>query len=43
MRGKITLHIYWEDGVTIEYRYFHTEKAAEKYAKDNGIVDYMID
>ena len=35
--GKWELHIYWEDGCTIECRYFHTKKAALAYAKDNGI------
>ena len=38
-----TLHHYWDDGVTIELRYFPTKKAAEKFAKDNGYVDYIID
>jgi len=42
-RNKSTLHIYWEDGVTIEWRYFPSKKAAEQYAKHNGCVDYMID
>lgn len=42
-RDKNTLHIYWEDGITIEYRYFPNKKAAEQYAKDNGCVNYMID
>lgn len=41
-KGKYELHIYWEDGVTIECRYFLTEKMAEKYAKDNGISNYRI-
>ncbi len=43
MAGNVTLHIYWDDGVTIELRYFPTKKRAERYAKDNGIVDYTID
>lgn len=43
IRGDITLHIYWEDDVTIELRYFYTKKAAKEYAKKNGIIDYMID
>lgn len=38
-----TLHHYWCDGCTIEYRYFPTKKAAENFAKDNGYVDYIID
>ena len=42
-RNKVTLHIYWDDDATIELRYFSSEKAAEDYAKNNGVVDYMID
>ena len=40
---KFTLHIYWGDGATVEYRYFPTKEKAEQYAKDNGISDYVID
>lgn len=29
-RNKITLHTYWEDGATVELRYFPTKKAAKK-------------
>ena len=36
------LHIYWEDDVTIECRYFKTKKEAMKYVKDNGIEKYRI-
>ena len=36
------LHIYWEDDVTIECRYFKTKKEAIQYVKDNGIEKYMI-
>lgn len=42
-KKKSTLHIYWDDDVTIELRYFPSKKAAKKYAKDNGCVNYMID
>lgn len=42
-KKKSTLHIYWCDDVTIELRYFTSKKAAKKYAKDNGCVNYMID
>lgn len=42
-RNKITLHNYWEDGVTIELRYFPTKKAAETYAAKKGYVNYLID
>lgn len=43
MNKRVTLHIYWPDGCTIECRYFPTVIAAENYVKDNGIVDYKID
>jgi hypothetical protein len=43
MAGKITLHIYWDDDVTVELRYFYSAKEAKKYAKKNGYVKYMID
>ena len=42
-KKKFTLHIYWDDGVTIENRYFPSKNAAKSYAKGNGIVNYMID
>lgn len=42
-KNKVTLHIYWDDGVTVEQRKFPSKDAAKSYAKDNGIVDYMID
>lgn len=42
-KKKSTLHIYWDDDVTVEQREFPSKDAAESYAKDNGIVDYMID
>jgi hypothetical protein len=42
-RNRITLHIYWEDGVTIELRYFPTKKAAKTYAAKNDCVNYLID
>jgi hypothetical protein len=42
-RKKSTLHIYWDDGVTIENRDFPSKNAAKSYAKGNGIVNYMID
>ena len=38
-----TLHNYWDDGVTIECRYFPTKKRAKQFAKDNGYVNYQID
>ena len=43
VENKITLHIYWEDGVTIELRYFPTKKAAEAYIAKNDCVNYFID
>ena len=42
-KGNITLHIYWDDDVTIECRYFQSKKAAEKYVDDNGVTNYIID
>lgn len=42
-KNECTLHIYWDDDVTVELRYFPSDKAAKKYAKDNGCVNYMID
>lgn len=36
------LKIYWEDGCTIECRYFTSKKKAREYADDNGVVDYVI-
>lgn len=36
------LHIYWEDGCTVECRYFSTKKEALTYAKVNGIPSYRI-
>lgn len=38
-----TLHIYWDDDVTVELRYFPSEKSAKRYAKRNGVVNYNID
>lgn len=38
-----TLHIYWDDDITVELRYFPSEDRAKQYAKRKGIVDYMID
>ena len=43
MAGRTTLHIYWEDGMTIELRYFPSERAAKNYVKANGCVNYMIE
>lgn len=36
------LHIYWDDDVTVECRYFPTKNKAEEYAKTNGIGNYLI-
>ena len=43
MKKNYELKIYWDDGVTIECRYFPTKKEAKKYAEDNGIEDYCIE
>lgn len=40
---KATLHIYWNDGCTVELRDFFSREGAEEYAKKNGCVDYYID
>ena len=37
-----TLHIYWDDDITVELRYFKERKEAEKYAQTNGISNYQI-
>lgn len=41
--GKYELKIYWDDGITVEYRYFMTVEDAEYYAERNGICDYAIE
>lgn len=43
-RAKWELKYYWQDGVTVECRYFASMKDAEAYAKDEGIPmeDYSI-
>ena len=40
--GRYELKIYWEDGVTVECRYFITEEDAQDYVKQNGVEDYVI-
>ena len=40
---KSTLRIYWDDGVTIEQRYFPSRRSAKRYAKKNGCISYKID
>lgn len=40
--GKWELKHYWEDGCTIECRYFGTKKAAKEFAKSEGYVNYKI-
>lgn len=43
-RAKWELKYYWEDGVTVECRYFATMKEAEAYAQSEGYPeeDYAI-
>ena len=43
MIKTFTLHIYWDDDVTIECRYFQSKKDALEYVKNNGISNYKID
>lgn len=40
--GKWELKNYWEDGCTIECRYFATKKDAKQYAINEGYVNYKI-
>lgn len=41
-RGNIELRIPWEDGATVEIRYFHSIAAARGYAERNGLPDSDI-
>lgn len=40
--GKYELKIYWDDGVTVECRYFLSIEDAKYYAERNGISDFVI-
>jgi len=40
--GKYELRIYWEDGITVECRYFISLKDAQDYVEQNGIKTYII-
>lgn len=40
--GKYELKIYWDDGITVECRYFITVEDAQYYAERNGVGDYVI-
>lgn len=42
-RNKITLHTYWEDGATVELRYFPTKKAAKNYATKKWLHELSFD
>ena len=37
------LHIYWDDGVTIECRKFPSMLSAKRYANNEGIKNYTIE
>ena len=37
------LHIYLDDNVTIEYRKFKSISSAERYVKNEGIINYLIE
>lgn len=37
------LHIYWDDDVTIECRKFKSISSAERYVKNEGITNYLIE
>lgn len=43
-RGKWELKYYWQDGATVECRYFASMKEAKAYAEEEGIPveDYSI-
>lgn len=36
-KGKVELHIEWDDDCTVEIRYFDTKKEAKAYAAGHGI------
>lgn len=38
-----TLKIYWDDGDTIECRYFPSQRKAKAYAVYNGIQNYKLE
>lgn len=39
---RTELKIYWEDGVTVETRFFPSIRKAQKYVKDNGLKDCSV-
>lgn len=39
---KWELKHYWDDGCTIECRYFDTKKQALAFAKSEGYVNYKV-
>lgn len=41
-KAKWELKNYWDDGVTIECRYFPTKKSAKDFAIANGYTNYKI-
>ena len=43
-RAKWELKHYWQDGVTVECRYFSTQKEAQRFALNNGYLreNYVI-
>ena len=41
-KGMWELHNYWDDGCTIECRYFNTKKEAKAFAVYNGYTNYKI-
>lgn len=42
-RKRFELHLYWDDGVTIEVRYFETREEAESYALESGMAYIIYD
>lgn len=41
--GRYELKIYWDDGITVEYRYFMTVEDAQDYVERNDIWDFVIE
>ena len=40
--AKWELKHYWDDGVTVECRYFRTKKSANEHAKREGYANYVV-
>jgi hypothetical protein len=40
---RTELHIDWDDGVTVEVRYFPSIRKTKEYIKQNGVINYRIE